>query len=688
MREQILAYLRRNAKPVSEKDIAQALKASPAKVREALEALVSEALIVATRKWRYALPEKMELVAVRVSFQRNGTPVAKMESTGDSWPMDVPGPDRPMPDDLVFAHIDGLRCSMYSIIRRGRTALTATLRLDILASRETYTAVPCDMRLPYGIKLTGDLSEAQNNALALLKIEKYPEANRPIVASIVRVLGDSDSMRAVMRSVAEEYGFSTVSAPEVEEEAVEYPDVIDAGALLGREDLRELLTFTIDGITARDFDDAISLERTDAGWRLGVHIADVSHYVKPDSAIDADALARGTSLYLPGLTVPMLPECLSNHLCSLMPDVDRLTMSLFMDIVDGTIVDHRLCRAVIRSHARLTYQAVNRLFDGGECDFPDDIREALLNMRALSHQMREGRRAKGAIDFEMEEPEFIMDEHGEPEEILPAPRGDAEKLIEEFMLAANTTTAAMARYAEWPFIYRVHDEPDTAKLQSLERFLSLMNLHERIAANPHPGRLQALLDKTADHPARDIVRQRVLRALKRARYSEKPLGHFALAMADYCQFTSPIRRYPDLVVHRMLKLLLDGDTEGASRVAWRMPAIAQITSQRENAATQAERQGDSIMMAAWMSKHIGEVFEGVISNVVPWGFYVALPNQVEGLVRVADLDGFYEYDPECCRFIGEIGGIEYRLGDCVRVRAQSAVIPAGEIGFSLETIQE
>ena len=691
MKDRLLEYLQGAGVPQGLKALSAAMSAPQPEVMAALEALMADGEVVTTKKGRYCTAEMAGLVRCRISFQRNGTPLAHPENGGQAMQVSLAGALRPMPDDVALVTPQGVKCALHSIVRRGRDTFAAYVRIERRSKKGAHrseermsaTAVPCDLRVPYDVVLTGDLSFVRNDEIALLKIETWPEYGRPIYASVARVLGNASSMTALMRAVAEDHDFATERAPEAESEAARMPEAVGPEDLAGREDLRELLTFTIDGADAKDFDDAVSIERTERGWRLGVHIADVSHYVRPLTAIDEDALTRGTSLYLPGLTVPMLPERLCNELCSLQPDVDRLAMSLLMDVENGTVKDHRLTPSVIHSHARLTYQAVNRLWETGEADISEPVREALTAMRELSRILREKRAAAGAIDFEMEQPEFILNAEGEPEEILLEPRGEAEMMIEDFMLLANTTVAALAKNTELPFIYRVHETPDADRLKTFEALLESLNCHAHIGQDPHPGRLQAILESTKDHPARDIIRRSLLRALKRAQYSEKPLGHYALAMADYWHFTSPIRRYPDLVVHRMLKRLLSGDLERANRAGKRMAEWADQSSRREYAATLAERQADDIMMAAYMSHQIGRKFDGIITGVTGWGLYVTLPNQVEGLVHIAGLDDYYVYDAENSRIVGEATGTVFRLGDRVRVRMESANVPAGEINFEL-----
>lgn len=691
MREQLLEYLEGAGVPQGLKALSQAMDASSAAVEKALQTLIAAGDVVITKKSRYTTPRGAGLVKARAGFQRNGTPLAYPEGGGQGMQMTIAGGERVMPDDVLLVVPQGVKCTLHSVVRRGRDTFAAFVRLERRSrkgapraeERVSATAVPCDLRIPYDVVVTGDLSMLRNDELALLKIEKYPEYNRPIYASVVRVLGNASSMRALMKAVAEDHAFQTERPPEAEAEAARMPEEVSPEDMADREDLRDLLLFTIDGADAKDFDDAVSLQRVGDVWRLGVHIADVSHYVRPNTAIDEDALARGTSLYLPGLTVPMLPEQLCNHLCSLMPDVDRLAMSLFMDIRDGAVADHRLVRSVIHSKARLTYTAVNRLWETGESEIAVDVQAALNDMRELSRTLRGKRASRGAIDFEMDEPAFVLNEDGEPSDILCEPRGEAEMMIEDFMLAANATVAALAKDTELPFIYRVHEEPDGDRLRTFEQLLSTLGRHVHIGQNPHPGRLQAVLADAKDSPARDIIRRSLLRALKRAQYSEKPLGHYALAMPDYCHFTSPIRRYPDLVVHRMLKHLVTGHPERAARAAGRMAEWASQSSTREYAATLAERQGDDIMMAAYMSHQIGRKFTGTITGVTAWGLYVTLPNQAEGLVHIAGMDDYYTYDADRNRLVGETTNVVFKLGDTVRVRMESANVPAGEINFQL-----
>ncbi len=689
--EQLLELLESSQAPMGVKELSELLGQPSREVKEALDALLREARAATTRKGRWAVPAKLGLIPARAAFQHNGGAIARPLDGGEAVRIE-PGHLRPMPDDLLLVRPDGERCEIEAICARARSAIAAQVRIErgehrgrrADISRMRATATPCDPRVPYDILLDGDLSFVRNNEIALIAIDTYPESNRPIVGHPERVLGPAGSMRALMRATAEDGGFPTEFPEEAEALAGELRRMPLPEPDERREDLRECFLFTIDGADAKDFDDAVSIEPLGGGWRLGVHIADVSHYVRPGSPIDREARLRGTSLYLPGLTVPMLPEALSNDLCSLMPDVDRLAMSLFMDVTPaGKVSDHRLTRSIIRSKARLTYARVNRLFDDGE-EFDDArLNESLNRMRALAKLLRERRGERGAVDLDLPEPQFALNERGEPDDILCPERGEAERLIEEFMLLANETVARLARDTQTPFAYRVHERPDPDRLRALEQQLGLAGVRARLGDHPHSGMLRKLLEDNAESESIDLIRRCTLRAMKRARYCEQPLGHYALALGDYCHFTSPIRRYPDLTVHRMLKLLLDG--ESGSYPLWerRMPELTEDCSRREQAAASAERDADDIMKAAWMSHQLGRKFDGIVSGVTGWGLYVTLANTVEGLAHVSDMDEYFVYDAERQQLVGEVSGAVYRLGMKVRVKAISASVPRGEINFAL-----
>ena len=457
-----------------------------------------------------------------------------------------------------------------------------------------------------------------------------------------------------------------------------------------RTDLRGLLSFTIDGRDAKDFDDAVSLEPLEDGCvRLGVHIADVGHYVREGSALDREALARGTSIYLPGRVLPMLPEQLSNGVCSLRPNEDKFTMTALLTIDEsGETVDTQLLRTITRSDARLVYDDVNAFFDGDGAQQErlagkhPGLPAALLEMKRLAGILRARRAAQGCIDFETEEPQFVLDAQGEPVEILRRERGEAERMIEDFMLAANEAVARFARTHGVPLLYRVHEKPDPDKLAIFKDFLDGLGVSSRrLTAEAKPGDIRAILEQTRERPEYAVISMLALRSMQKARYDEHPLGHYGLAMPDYCHFTSPIRRYPDLVVSRALTAVLTG--KRVTLTGERLSDAAIRSSECERAAIEAERAADRIMMARLMAGHVGEVFSGTVSGVSESGFYVALSNGAEGFVPARTLEDWFDFDERHMRLRGERTGAVISPGQAVTVRVSSVELSTGFINLEL-----
>lgn len=457
-----------------------------------------------------------------------------------------------------------------------------------------------------------------------------------------------------------------------------------------REDLRGLLTFTIDGRDAKDFDDAVSLERLGGGLlRLGVHIADVGHYVREGTALDREAYLRGTSVYFPGRVLPMLPEQLSNGVCSLRPDEDKFTLSALIDMTpSGEAVSYRIARTIMRSRARLVYDDVNRFFDGdGEqrgqlaAKHPE-IPKTLEAMRALSGAIRARRQAQGAIDFAMDEPAFVLDETGEPVEILRRERGDAELLIEDFMLTANEAVARFARERGIPLLYRVHEKPDPEKLAIFKSFLDGIGVDSRgLSGEAKPGDIRAILESTRERPEYSAISTLALRSMQKARYDAQPLGHYGLAMPDYCHFTSPIRRYPDLVVSRALTAVLRG---GAPTLTGERLADAAVrSSDCERAAVDAERMADRIMTARFMASHVGEAFDGVVSGMSEYGMYVMLSNGAEGFLHVRTLPDWFALDERHMVLRGERTGARFSLGQTLHVRVEAVDLNSSSVELGL-----
>ncbi len=706
MKEELEALLKEQGTALEPGDIAERLNVSLDETASALKELVGEGRAVLTKKGRYAVPEALGLIAARAAVGRSGAVIARPIREGEVMRVSPPPRLRCFRDDLLLVRPKGRDragtrfCELVSIVGRGHDTFSAVLadssRPDPYAglgarakgrrkgSREgeEASARPFDSRMAGDIRVTGDLMGARDGDMVVLKVVRWPEYDKPLIARVLRVMGEGERLQIQLKAIAEDHGFATVFDPEIEDLAAAFRENALPGGQSGRRDLTDLMLFTIDGEDAKDFDDAVSLEPLpEGGWRLGVHIADVSYYVKPGEIIDREARKRGTSVYLPGLTLPMLPHALSDDLCSLKPDVDRLAMSLLMTVEDGRVTGHDLFPSVIHSRARLTYTAVNRLFLGEESGTLPEARETLRHMLEVSHALRDARTRRGSIDFDVPETAFDLGPDGEPLDVHKRERGEAERMIEDFMLAANETVAELTRHAGLAMIYRVHEKPDPTKLNALAQFLGGLGIPVHLGADPHPGVLQRLLQKTENDKNADIIRYMTIRSLKRARYSAVPEGHYALAARDYCHFTSPIRRYPDLTVHRALKLLLAAG--GAEGSPGSMAELAESCSAQEFSATSAEREADDLLKAVYMSSHIGETYDGVVSGVTAWGAYVTLPNTVEGLLHVATLNDYFEFDEKRGALVGAHTGKTIRLGDSLRVKVARADAVRREVDFEL-----
>ena len=543
--------------------------------------------------------------------------------------------------------------------------------------------LPLERRLPQGIAVRPGGEEAHDGDVVHTKVVRW-EDEGGLLVRIDGVLGSFGEARAALDALIVSQHLRTAFGEDVlrEADACKPADLADDPT---RTDLRGLLSFTIDGSDAKDFDDAVSLERLENGlWRLGVHIADVVHYVPQGSALDREAYLRGTSVYFPGRVLPMLPEQLSNGVCSLRPDEDKFTMSALMDIDEaGSVVHTSLLRTITRSNARLVYDDVNRLFDGdaAQRERMAGLEDTLLAMRELARRIRQRRQAQGAIDFDTDEPKFILDEAGEPVEIAKRARGEAELMIEDFMLTANEAVARFAKARGVPLLYRVHEKPDPEKLDTLKDFLDGIGVDTRgLRHNAQPGDIRAVLERTRETPEFSVVSTLALRSMQKARYDVSPLGHYGLAMADYCHFTSPIRRYPDLVVSRALTAVLTGGRPALHGDA--LADAAMRSSDCERAAVEAERLADKLMMARFMHGHVGELFDGIVSGVSEWGLYVALSNGAEGFLHVRTMDDWFDFDERRMTLRGERTGCVFSLGQPLCVRVESVELESSSIDLA------
>ena len=478
---------------------------------------------------------------------------------------------------------------------------------------------------------------------------------------------------------------------EVMEEVMRIPEALQPKEYANRKDLRKLLTITIDGEDARDLDDAISIEKTEQGYRLYVHIADVSHYVTAGSALDKEAYARGTSVYVVDRVVPMLPHALSNGICSLNPKVDRCTLTCMMEINrNGTVIDYQIYPSVINSDERMTYTAVNAILEGDEQvqkQYPH-LLKMCLDMKVLSGIIRKRREKLGAIDFDTNEAKILVNEKGKPVDIVLRERKEAERIIEDFMIAANETVAAHVRWLEIPSMFRIHEQPEPKRIREFARIAKTLGYtFTGGIQNVYPAQLQAMLKEAKGEDNYSVLSTFMLRSMQKARYDRRCIGHFGLALKNYLHFTSPIRRYPDLVVHRMLrKYFFEGlqDSEKMARDEQWIEDAAYQASERERNAIDAERAVEDMKKAEYMEGRIGRQYDGVISGITRFGLFVELANTVEGLVHISTIDDdYYHYDDETKCLIGEHSANVYRMGQRVRVVCVAANRFKREIDFEL-----
>lgn len=523
----------------------------------------------------------------------------------------------------------------------------------------------------------------------VVKITDYGNEKKKPEGVITEIIGHVNDPGTDIISIIRAYGLPESFPEEVMRQIEHIPEEVAEKDMAGRLDLRHLQTVTIDGEDAKDLDDAITLSKEGGIYTLGVHIADVTSYVTEHSPLDEEALKRGTSVYLVDRVIPMLPHKLSNGICSLNQGTDRLALSCIMEIDEqGNVVGHRIAETVICVDRRMTYTAVNAIVTDRDEAVMSEYEELVPmfdQMKELADILREKRKKRGSIDFDFPESKIILDEKGKPVEIKPYERNAATKIIEDFMLIANETVAEDYFWQELPFVYRTHDYPDPEKMKGLGMFINNFGYSIRThQGEVHPGELQKLLSKIENTPEEALISRLTLRSMKQAKYTTICTGHFGLAANYYTHFTSPIRRYPDLQIHRIIKENLRGglSEKRLSHYDRILPGVTVQCSALERRADEAERETDKLKKCEYMSKRIGEEYEGVISGVTNWGFYVELPNTVEGLVHVNDLSGdYYIFDEERMELRGELSSISYKLGQKIRVQVAGTDKLAKTIDF-------
>ena len=558
--------------------------------------------------------------------------------------------------------------------------------------------VPDDPRLTDDVFVSQNhWNEAQTGDKVVVKIIQWPNGELNAEGVVTEILAREGEPGGDIKALIRQYKKTREFPVDVQAEADSVETTLADRTTadweaLGRRDLRDEVIVTIDGADSKDFDDAVAVRRLPNGnWMLSVHIADVTHYVREGKPLDREAYNRGTSIYILNQVIPMLPERLSNGICSLNPGEDRLTLSVDMEIDKrGQIVGHEIYEAVIRSKERMVYTDVSDMLEDPEApqwERYGHIKELLLDMEELAGLLRKRREAHGSIDFDLDESYIKLDDEGRPVDIGIAERRVANKLIEDFMLAANETVAEHFYWMGVPFVYRVHDKPQADRITELKRFLGRFGLILKGSADSiHPKALNELLAQAEEMEEQHVINTVTLRAMQKAVYSPECLGHFGLGMKYYCHFTSPIRRYPDLMIHRIIKESLHGEltAERIDQLAVKVEEASTQSSVTERQAQEMEREADKMKMTEYIAGHIGEYFDGIISSVTNFGFFVQLENTVEGLVRAADLqDDYYQFQPEQYRLIGERYHKIYGLGDRVTIQVSRASVASREIDFAL-----
>ena len=525
----------------------------------------------------------------------------------------------------------------------------------------------------------------------VVEITNYGKNGKNPEGKVIEILGHINDPGVDIISLVRAYGLPEEFPERVMNQAERVAPQVSTADMAGRKDLRDMQMVTIDGEDAKDLDDAVSLTVEDGLYHLGVHIADVSNYVQEKSALDRDALERGTSVYLVDRVIPMLPHRLSNGICSLNQGEDRLALSCLMTIDEkGNVVDHEIAETVICVDRRMTYTNVKKILLEEDSEVTEAYKEFVpmfKDMEKLAAILRNKRRKRGSIDFDFPETKVILDEQGKPVDIRPYERNVATKIIEDFMLVANETVAEDFFWREIPFVYRTHDNPDPEKIRKLSTFINNFGYSIHVGGDEvHPKELQKLLEKIEGSDEEPLISRLTLRSMKQARYTTECTGHFGLAANYYCHFTSPIRRYPDLQIHRIIKETLRGRMNENRMEHYNsiLSGVAKQSSERERRADEAERETIKLKKVQYMEQFIGETFTGVISGVTEWGFYVELPNTVEGLVRVAALrDDFYQYYESTYELVGEVTNKRYKLGQTVEVRLVDADSFMRTIDFEL-----
>ena len=656
-----------------------------------LSELTAEGKIIKTAKRKYASVRKLGYIAGKFSLKERGFGFISDEN--DEYFVPSSATMDAMNGDTVLARItvkatDGKKneAKIIKVIARGSDSIIGTFT----TSRNFGFVVSDDAKLGYDIFISKKrFNGAKNGQKVIAKITKWPENGRKPEGEIIEVLGYPDDKGVDILSVIRRYGLETDFNEKVKAQCENINCKISDADIDARCDFRNESIITIDGADSRDFDDAVCVTLNDGIYTLGVHIADVTHYVTENSPLDKEAFRRGTSVYFPDRVVPMLPEMLSNGICSLNPHEDRLTLSVIMDInQNGEVINHRITEGIICSRERMTYDDVTAILSGDKQlkDKYSHIYEELQTMEKLAAILRKKRQSSGSIDFDFPETKVVLDENGKAADVYKYESGVSNKIIEEFMLIANKTVAEEFFWADIPFVYRVHEKPTREKIYDFNFLIKTLGYRSVSITEPHPGEFASILQKAKGTKEEMIISKFMLRSLMKAKYSEQCLGHFGLSFKYYCHFTSPIRRYPDLAIHRIIKEFL---RSGISRKRYsylkKFAAEAAVkSSEAEITAMEAEREADDIKKAEYMQKYIGKTYPAVISSITSFGFFAELENGIEGLVRMIDLtDDYYVFNGTDLSLIGEHTKKTYRIGDKTEITVAAANPHTKQIDFYL-----
>lgn len=702
-KREIIEYMKESTyKPLTAEELVNELEIEDASsFLSLLRELEKEGEVICTRKQKYGIPERMGLLVGTFQCHPKGygflLPERKPKhyKGGDVFisPSNINGA---MHNDKVIVRLSNVSSTLNKpegeiirIIERRNETVVGTLELN----HKFGFVIPDDPRIDQDIFVPFEqLSRAKDGDKVVVKITKWPESKRSPTGEIIEILGVKGEKGVDVLSIVRKYNlpedFSKKVLKETEKLSPSLQEEMDK-----RKDLRDMRLVTIDGADAKDLDDAVSISRLDNGnYCLGVHIADVGFYVEEGSKLDKEAFQRGTSVYLVDRVIPMLPPRLSNDVCSLNAGCDRLSLSVIMEVDhQGSVRDFEITPSTINVDRRLTYDEVNEVLENNNNEFKLQLKDFLEDfycMQELCGILKRKRTQRGAIDFDFPESKVILDDEGRPVEIEKVERGIAEKIIEEFMILANETVSEYAYWQDIPFIYRVHESPTEDNLQSLNSFLGAFGFFLKLSDNTvHPAKFQEIIAEAKNRPEEKVINTVMLRSMQHAHYSNVPLGHFGLASKYYSHFTSPIRRYPDLVIHRILRELIEKGTLSSKRVDQLRSLTdkaSENSSLRERVAEEAERESVDLKKIEYMERHLGDVFPGIIAGVTGFGFFVELENTVEGLVHVSTLtDDFYHFDDVNFSLRGENTGRIFKIGDEVKVQIVKADIEKKELDLEL-----